>query len=47
MEAFRTFIHHERDNTKEFSRINANTAKTFEQTSRGTVRQGYLHDASP
>jgi hypothetical protein len=34
MEAYRTFIQHERDNAKEFFRINVNTAKTFEQTSR-------------
>ena len=27
MEAFRTLIQHERDNAKEFSRINVNTAK--------------------
>jgi hypothetical protein len=38
MEAYRTFIQHERDNAKEFSRINVNTAKTFEQTSRDTAR---------
>src|SRR5690349_21762882 len=38
MEAFRTIIQHERDNAKEFSRINVNTAKTFEQTSRDTTR---------
>ena len=37
MEAFRTLIQHERDNAKEFSRINVNTAKTFEQTARNTV----------
>ena len=38
MEAFRTLIQRERDNAKEFSRINVNTAKTFEQTSRDTAR---------
>jgi hypothetical protein len=38
MEAYRTFIQHERDNAKEFSRINVNTAKTLEQTSRDTAR---------
>jgi hypothetical protein len=38
MEAFRTIIQHERDNAKEFSRINVNTAKTFERTSRDTAR---------
>jgi hypothetical protein len=37
MEAFRTLIQRERDNTKEFSRINVNTARTFEQTARNTV----------
>jgi hypothetical protein len=38
MEAFRTFVQRERDNAKEFSRINVNAAKTFEQTSRDTAR---------
>ena len=37
MEAFRTLIQHERDNAREFSRINVNTAKTWEQTARNTV----------
>jgi hypothetical protein len=37
MEAFRTLIQRERDNAKELSRINVNTAKTFEQTARNTV----------
>ena len=37
MEAFRTLIQHERDNAKEFSRINVNTAKTWEQSARNTV----------
>ena len=37
MEAYRTFIQHERDNAKEFSRINVNTAKTSEQSARNTV----------
>src|SRR5947209_19087309 len=36
MEVFRTLIHHERDNAKEFSRINVNTAQTWEQTARNT-----------
>ena len=37
MEAFRTHIQRERDNAKEFSRINVNTAKTWEQSARNTV----------
>ena len=37
MEAFRTLIQRERDNAKEFSRINVNTAKTWEQSARNTV----------
>src|SRR6476660_7718982 len=37
MEAFRTLIQRERDNAKEFSRINVNTAKTWAQSARNTV----------
>ena len=37
MEAFRMLIQRERDNAKEFSRINVNTAKTWEQSARNTV----------
>ena len=37
MEAFRMLIQRERDNAKEFSRINVNTAKTWEQSTRNTV----------
>jgi hypothetical protein len=37
MEAFRMLIQRERDNAKEFSRINVNTAKTLEQSARNTV----------
>jgi hypothetical protein len=37
MGAFRTFIDRERNDVKEFSRIAANTAKTFEQTTRETA----------
>ena len=40
MEAFKTSIQQVKDNTKEYSRIGVNTAKTFEQTSRDSVRQG-------
>jgi hypothetical protein len=40
MEAFKSCIQHERDNAKEFSRINVNTAKTFEQALRDTAREG-------
>ena len=39
MEAFKTSIQHAKDNTKEFSRLGVNTAKTFEQTSRDSTRQ--------
>ena len=34
MEAFRTTIQQTRDNTKEISRINVNTARSLEQTAR-------------
>jgi hypothetical protein len=37
MEAFRMLIQRERDNAKEFSRINVNAAKTLEQSARNTV----------
>jgi hypothetical protein len=39
MEAFKTSIQQAKDNTKEFSRLGVNTAKTFEQTSRDSTRQ--------
>src|SRR5919199_1887368 len=38
LDAFKTCIQNTRDNVKEFSRIGVNAAKTFEQTSRDTVR---------
>jgi hypothetical protein len=41
MEAFRTSVQNLRDNAKEFSRINVNTVKTFEQTSRDTAAEGH------
>jgi hypothetical protein len=41
METFRTFIQQGRDNAKELSRINVNTARTFKQTSRATAREGF------
>jgi hypothetical protein len=34
MEVFKTSMQHAKDNTKEFSRLGVNVAKTFEQTSR-------------
>jgi len=34
MDAYKTFVQREKDNVKEFSRISANTARTFENTSR-------------
>src|SRR5215831_16019417 len=37
MGAFRTFIDREKNDVKELSRIAANTAKTFEQTTRDTA----------
>jgi hypothetical protein len=39
MEAFKTSIQQAKDNTKEFSRLGVNTAKSFEQTSRDNTRQ--------
>jgi tetrahydromethanopterin S-methyltransferase subunit B len=40
MDAFRTTIQQTRDNTKEISRINVNTARSLEQTARD-VTEGY------
>ena len=40
MDAFRILIQRARDNARELSRIGVNAAKTFEQTSRDTTRQG-------
>ena len=37
MEAFKTTVQHTRDNVKEFSRINANAARTFENVARNNV----------
>jgi hypothetical protein len=37
MEAFKTTIQQTRDNTKELSRINVNTARSLEQASRDTA----------
>jgi len=34
MEAFKTFIQHQKDDVKGFSRIGVSAARTFEQTSR-------------
>ena len=45
MEAFRTYVQHARDNTKELSRIGVNAARTLEQTSRDTTKVDG-HDAS-
>ena len=42
MEAYRTFIQHERDNAKEFSRINVNTAKTLQAKEGMFSRWGIL-----
>ncbi len=38
MEAVKTLVQHERDNAKEFSRLNANVAKTFENVARDNLR---------
>ena len=38
MEASKTSIQHARDNAKEFSRLNANVAKTFENVARDSLR---------
>ena len=40
MDAFKTSIQQARDSARELSRIGVNAAKTFEQTSRDTSRQG-------
>jgi vacuolar-type H+-ATPase subunit H len=40
MDAFRISIQRARDNARELSRIGVNAAKTFEQTSKDTTRQG-------
>jgi gas vesicle protein len=40
MDALKTSIQQARDNARELSRIGVNAAKTFEQTSRDTSRQG-------
>jgi hypothetical protein len=38
MEAVRTSVQHARDNAKEFSRLNANVANTFENVARDNLR---------
>lgn len=38
MEAFKTIMQQTRDNAKELSRINVNTAKSLQQTSSDTAR---------
>jgi hypothetical protein len=38
MEAWKTSIQHARDNVKEFSRLNANFAKTFENVAKDSLR---------
>ena len=38
MEAWKTSIQHARDNAKEFSRLNANFAKTFENVAKDSLR---------
>jgi len=38
MEAVKTSVQHARDNAKEFSRLNANVANTFENVARDNLR---------
>jgi hypothetical protein len=38
METWKTSIRHARDNAKEFSRLNANVAKTFENVAKDSLR---------
>jgi hypothetical protein len=38
MEAWKTSIQHTRDNAKEFSRLNANFARTFENIAKDSLR---------
>ena len=38
MEAVKILVQHERDNAKEFSQLNANVAKTFENVARDNLR---------
>ena len=38
MEAFKTSIQQDKDNTKELSRLGITTAKAFEQTSNENIR---------
>ena len=38
METWKTSIQHARDNAKEFSRLNANVAKTFENVAKDSLR---------
>lgn len=42
----RAFVQREKDHVKEFSRIAANTAKTYEQTSRDTVHTHVQYGSS-
>jgi hypothetical protein len=49
MEAWKTSIQHARDNSKEFSRLNANFAKTFENVAKDSLRDfsgGEVHTHS-
>jgi gas vesicle protein len=46
MDALKTSIQQARDNARELSRIRVNAAKTFEQTSRDTSRQGTDGDST-
>jgi hypothetical protein len=46
MEAFRTTIQQTKDNTKELSRINVNTARSVEQCAR-EIAEGYVPSYIP
>jgi hypothetical protein len=41
--AYKTFVQRGKDDVKEFSRIAANTARTFENTSRDFSKEGNVH----
>jgi hypothetical protein len=40
---YKTFVQRGKDDVKEFSRIAANTARTFENTSRDFGKHGNVH----
>ena len=42
---YKTFVQREKDDVKEFSRTAANTARTFENTSRDFAKQWTITDS--